>query len=160
MSDGTPGDQADGADFADLEAQAAAIEGPAAAAAPGALAQGAPTVDPVAVAAEAAELAGALQLARLLVRPMFGWWPDFGTVWSDAQIRQIAQAGAEVCIKHGWTMGDLMAKWGPYVGLALATAPPCVATYQAIGAHKAALAAQARQAKASAAGAAASGEPQ
>lgn len=80
----------------------------------------------------AAELLGALQLARVIVSPAFAWWPDFARTWSDPQLQAIAQAGADVMTRQGWTMGEVMATWGPYIALAGATLPPSLVTYQAI----------------------------
>lgn len=137
------GEQLPPDDLADLVQQAATIDAPSSGA-PGAP-PGAPVEDPA--AREARELRGALTLARVLVGPMFRWWPDFGSVWSDHTLQGISDSGAAVLVLNGWTMSDVFEKWGPYIGLALATAPPCVATYQAIQAHKAHLQQQqARQA--------------
>lgn len=121
----------EGDDFADLKRQANMIDG---AASPGS-APGEQAEDPT--TREARELHGALTLARMMVAPMFGWWPEFGTVWSDATLQGISNNGAAVLVRNGWSAGELFEKWGPYIGLAVATAPPCIATYQAIEQHKA-----------------------
>lgn len=84
----------------------------------------------------AAELLGALQLARAMVTPLFTWWPDFGQVWGDGQLQGIADAGGQVMDRHGWTMGGAMSEYGPYIALLGATAGPGLATYQAIKAHR------------------------
>lgn len=78
------------------------------------------------------ELMQALTMARMLVSPMFGWWQDFPRVWSDQTLQGIASGGAAVMLRHGWTMGDLFEKWGPYLALAMATIPPSAVTWQAI----------------------------
>lgn len=122
--------------LAALEAQAAALE---AAAAPAALPGAAPAMS------TADELLAALQLVRMMAAPMVTWWPDFGTVWSDQQIGQIAASGGAIMEKHGWTMGDAMSTYGPYIALMGATVPPAAATYAAIQQHRAELAAQARK---------------
>ena len=85
-----------------------------------------------------AELRDALGLARMMVAPMFAWWPDFGTCWSDAQLQTIASSGAAVMQRHGLSMGEVMTKWGPYVALGVATLPPSIATVQAVKARNAA----------------------
>lgn len=103
-----------------------------------------PPEDPV--AREARELLGALQLARMLVAPLFRWWPEFGQVWGDQTITGISQNGAAVLVRQGWSVGEIFEKWGPYIGLAVATAPPCIATHQAIQWHRAQLARQAKEA--------------
>lgn len=92
---------------------------------------------PVPVATNtAADLLGALQLARAMVTPLFAWWPDFGQVWNDGQLEGIADAGGQVMDRHGWTMGGAMQEYGPYIALLGATAGPGLATYQAIKAHR------------------------
>lgn len=125
-----------GSVLADLQAQADAVDGPA----PGTEQPGA---TPAVVADPAAELLGALTMARMLVQPMFDWWPRFPEVWSDSTLTGISQAGAQVMARHGWTMGDLLGQWGPYIALAGATAPPCWVTWKAIQAQQAAQAAAA-----------------
>ena len=117
--------------FDQLEAQALALEAEAAPpATPGAPGQAEP-VD------NAAELLGALQLARMMVAPMFAWWPDFERTYSDATLERIAAGGGAVMDKHGWTTGGLMGEWGPYIALATATAPPLFATWQAVKSERA-----------------------
>jgi hypothetical protein len=112
-------------ELAGLAAEAAGLEVPADGAAPGA-----PGDAPGVSVSE--ELLSALVMARLVVSPMFAWWPDFERVWADATLRGISQAGAQVMERHGWTMGQLMGQWGPYIGLIAAAAPPAFVTYKAI----------------------------
>ncbi|RZS56716.1 hypothetical protein [Sphaerotilus mobilis] len=116
-----------------LEAQAVALDAAASPPAPGAPGQ----AEPVPALDTAAELLGVLELLRMMAGPAMTWWPDFGQVWSDAQIRQIAQAGGAVIDRHGWAVGGLMSTWGPYLGLAAATLPPAAATYAAMRQHRA-----------------------
>ena len=87
------------------------------------------------------EIEQALQMARLMVAPMFRWWPQFADTWNDRALRGIAAGGSAVMVKHGWSMGDLFAEYGPYVALAGATIPPALVTYAAIK-HQKQLAAQ------------------
>ncbi|MDN3923339.1 hypothetical protein, partial [Roseateles violae] len=54
-------------------------------------------------------------------------------------------AGAAVMHKHGWTMGELMSSWGPYIALVGAVVPPSLVTYQAIKQRQADEQAAARQ---------------
>lgn len=110
--------------FAALEAQADLIESGGA---PGA--QATPALAPDNTEEE---LLAALTMARLMLAPAMGWWGEFGQVWNDATLRGIAEGGAAVMRKHGWTMGGLLSEWGPYLALIGATAPPAFATYQAI----------------------------
>lgn len=116
------------ADFAALDEQAHQLDGSANPDAP---------QRPQAPAADnAAELRAALEMARLMVRPMFAWWPQFDEVWSDRTIDGIATGGGAVMDKHGWTMGGALAEFGPYIALAGATIPPCIVTMQAIKQRK------------------------
>lgn len=128
--------------FAHLEAEAAALEGgpPIAGSAEAAQAEGAQ------LAQTAEELSQALGMARLMVRPMFGWWQGFDATWSDRTLQGIAAGGAAVMVKHGWTMGELFAEWGPYIALAGATLPPSLVTYGAIKQRKLEMIAAQRQA--------------
>lgn len=118
-------------DLAALDAIAhqAGQAAPGAAAAPGQVAE--------AVSSNASELLGALQMARMMVAPMFAWWPDFGQVWGDPTLQGIAQSGGAIMDKHGWTTGGLWGEFGPYAALAMATLPPAFVTVQAIKAQKA-----------------------
>lgn len=114
------------ADFAALEAEAAGVDAQGAPPAPGAVAAAVPASN------TAAELEGVLQMVRMLAAPACAWWPEFGQVWNDGQLRAIADAGAQVMDKHGWTVGETMSKWGPYVALIGATLPPAAVTWQAV----------------------------
>lgn len=108
-----------------LQAQAHAIEGTADPAAPAAL-------QPTDPGADAAELLAALKLARSLARAPLKWWQDFPHVWGDDTLQAIAAAGAEVMALHGWTAGQLLGKWGPYLSLCMAVGAPSWVTWEAI----------------------------
>lgn len=88
----------------------------------------------------AENLKGALDMAKLMLRPMFAWWPEFDQVWSDGQVGAIAAAGGAVCDKHGWNFAEVLGNYGPYLMLVAATAPPAMATMAAIKQAKAAAA--------------------
>ncbi len=88
----------------------------------------------------------ALTLAKTILTPAFAWWPEFDQVWSEHQVQQIAAGGAAVCDKHGWDFGGAIGAYAPYIALAVATAPPVIATARAIG-HAKAEAAEAARAK-------------
>jgi hypothetical protein len=96
---------------------------------------------PPAPPSDSAELFEALDLARVAVEPMFDWWPAYRPTWSDHALHRIADAGAAVMQRHGWTMGGLLNEYAPYIALALATAPPALTTYRAIEQHRRELAA-------------------
>ena len=115
-----------GEPFAELAQQAAAVESGAE--------PGAPAVVPIDNTPE--ELLGALTLCRLMLAPGFAWWPAFGEVWNDAALKGISEGGAAVMERHGWTMGGMLSEWGPYLALIAATAPPALATYQAMHERK------------------------
>lgn len=117
-------------DFAALDAQAVELDGAAAPAAADPAAAQATATD------NAAELLGALEMARLMASPAFAWWPDFAHVWSDKTLQGIAQGGGAVMAKHGWTMGAMFEQYGPYIALVGATLPPCLVTFQAIQQRK------------------------
>lgn len=84
----------------------------------------------------AAELADVLGMARMMCAPLLSWWPDYEKVWSDSQIQAISQAGAVVMVRHGWSMGEMVSQWGPYLALVAAAGLPAMATYTAIRQHK------------------------
>ena len=122
-------------DFRDLEAQAGTID---------ATAPGLPGTVAIAPAvAMADEIFGLLKMPRALVQSRFAWWPEFGTVWSDDQLRVIAQALADLCAHMGWTLDQLMGQFGPWLALAIAAGMPAFATYLAIKDRRAVLQAQA-----------------
>ncbi len=118
-------------DFAALEARADAID-----AAGVAQIQQQQQVQQKQDDAEAASMVDSLvevlQLARSMLAAGFAWWPHFGAVWNDGVLRGMAMNGAVIMQRQGWSVGDLMSKWGPYIGLLGVTAPAAYATYQAI----------------------------
>lgn len=119
--------------FAELEAQAAHIEGqlsPAAAAAQERQAE----AEGAEIEQTAADLLSALEMARAAAAGYLDWWPDFGRVWGDKTLQGIATAGAAVMQRHGLTLGGLLSD--PHVMLALAVAPPTFVTWSAIKQHK------------------------
>lgn len=121
------------ADLQGLAAEAAALEAEAGGAAPGQPGAAVPAVDNL-----EAELLSALQMARLGVGKFaFGWWQDFPQVWNDQTLQAIASAGAEIMRRHGWSMGEVLSQWGPYIALAGAVAPPSLVTWQALQERKA-----------------------
>lgn len=135
MKDATPAPAPEAGSLADLELQAQALEGAGQAQqerAQQAQAEQQQSQEQAAVELIAGELRQALGMLRMMAAPAFEWWQQFGKCWSDRQLDAIAQAGAAVMQRHGLTMGDLSAQWGPYIALAMATAPPALATYAAI----------------------------
>lgn len=85
-----------------------------------------------AIMSAAEELFGALQMVRMMAAPMMGWWPQFGEVWGDPTLRGIADGGAAVMERHGWTLGDAWGQFGPYIALIGAVLPPSLVTWQAV----------------------------
>lgn len=125
-----PVEDAEILDNADLDAialDAAAIEG-----------EGAPGASQAALPGmgNAENIQGALAMAKLMLGPVFAWWPEFDQVWSDGQIQGISGAAGLVCDKHGWNFGEAIGQYGPYLALVAATAPPVIATVSAVKAAK------------------------
>ena len=86
--------------------------------------------------ANADQIKGALMLAKVMLSPAFAWWDKFDDTWSEPQIASIGQAAGAVCDLHGWNAGDALGKWAPYIALGVCTAPPVMATVQAVKAAK------------------------
>lgn len=79
------------------------------------------------------DLLSALKMAQAVARGGV-WWltPDeFERLWGDQTLRGIAGPGAEIMRRHGWDVAGLMSRYGPYIALAGAIAPPAIATGQA-----------------------------
>lgn len=83
--------------------------------------------------------AGELLAAATMIRAM--WLPLIAAtsprkadalagVWNDGVLRQAAGAGAQVMQLHGITLGSVLGKFGPYVALVAALAPPVMQTAQ------------------------------
>lgn len=118
-------------DFAHLDGRAQAIDGAEHERA--AEAEARELADGQAQAAGMVEdLVSVLKMARGMVGTAFVWWEHFAAVWNDDVLRGIAENGAILMQRHGWTMGQLMSKWGPYLGLFGAVAPAAYATWLAI----------------------------
>lgn len=92
-----------------------------------------------------AELLQHLQTARFMVTPVFSWWPEFGLIWSDTTLKGIAANGAIVMQRHGWTLGEVLTKYGPYIGLAASLVPAVLATVAAVKVRQQQLRAQQAQ---------------
>jgi hypothetical protein len=94
-----------------------------------------PAAAPATVQADGLEndLLDVLRMVQVVARRGI-WWltPDeFGNLWGDATLQGIAGPGAEIMRRNGWTMADAMSKYGPYIALGAAVAPPAIATVQA-----------------------------
>jgi hypothetical protein len=87
-----------------------------------------------ATASAEAELLGALQLVRGMVFPLLAASIDerrmsaLASVWNDTVLAQSSAAGAQVMALHGWTLGGAFSRYGPYIALGAALAPPVLAT--------------------------------
>lgn len=84
------------------------------------------------VKSAATELKAALDIAASFAKPGM-WWLEpeqFETLWGSKSREQIAAAIAAVMQKHGWEIGGVMDKYGPYIALAMAVGPPALATVQ------------------------------
>lgn len=123
-------------EFADLAQRARAIDGAADTRASEHAASELAAIDAQA-GTMVADLVSVLKMARGMAGAAFAWWPQFEAVWNDDVVQGIAENGSILMIRHGWTMGDLMSKWGPYLGLLGAVAPAAYATWLAIQERKA-----------------------
>lgn len=56
----------------------------------------------------------------------------FNATWSDARLKNIASAAAAIMVKHGWTMGDVLEKYAPYIALVVALWKPAIETFKAL----------------------------
>jgi hypothetical protein len=80
------------------------------------------------------ELFGLLTMVRGMVFPMLRTvtldekMDALGKVWSDSVLGDAATAGADVMALHGWTIGGAFSRYGPYIALGAALAPPVLAT--------------------------------
>ena len=130
--DDTTPSSTENADFAALVEQAAEIEG--------AQQQAQEQRQEVQAASElqqmAKELADALRMVRMMAAPLMRWWPEFMEVWSDQVLQGLADNGAEIMRRNGWTMGEAWNALGPYIGLLGALLPPSLLTWQAIQARR------------------------
>lgn len=79
------------------------------------------------------DLGDALGIAAAVAQPAM-WWltpEQFEQLWGKRVQAAIAESGAEIMRRHGVTMGDMMSKYGPYIGLAGALGPSVLATASA-----------------------------
>lgn len=87
----------------------------------------------------AEDLADALSMAATMAEPAL-WWlspEQFQALWGKPVQKAIAASGAEIMRRHGLSMGDLLSKWGPYIGLGGALGPSVLATVAAFKRKKA-----------------------
>lgn len=85
-----------------------------------------------------AELRGLVELAAAMLGPVL---PKTSAA-AKMQAPHMAAAGAEIMRIHGWTMGGIMAKYAPYVALAVSVVPVYATARAEIAAQKAAAAQQ------------------
>lgn len=112
-----------------LAAEAAGLEGDAAVEA----CQAQEKQDKQAVDTLAADLADALKMAATVAQPAL-WWltpEQFESLWGKSVQKAMAESGAEIMRRHGLSMGDVLSKYGPYIGLAGALGPSTLATVAA-----------------------------
>lgn len=79
------------------------------------------------------DLGDALGMAAAVAQPAM-WWltpEQFDQLWGKRVQGAIAESGAEIMRRHGLSMGDVMSKYGPYLGLAGALGPSVLATASA-----------------------------
>jgi hypothetical protein len=83
------------------------------------------------------DLFSVLKMAQAAAQPGM-WWlspEQFQGLWGDHTLKNIAGPGAEIMRRNGWSVAGLMGKYGPYIALLGAVAPPTMAT---VAAYKAA----------------------
>lgn len=81
----------------------------------------------------ASDLADALGMAAVVAQPAM-WWltpEQFEQLWGKKVQAGIADNGAEIMRRHGLSIGDVLSKYGPYIGLAGALGPSALATVAA-----------------------------
>ncbi|MFM2450802.1 MAG: hypothetical protein RIS44_3252 [Pseudomonadota bacterium] len=79
------------------------------------------------------DLFSVLKMAQAAAKPGM-WWlshEQFHGLWGDNTLQNIAGPGAEIMRRNGWSVAGLMGKYGPYIALLGAVAPPTMATVQA-----------------------------
>lgn len=82
------------------------------------------------VQSNAGELLAALVMARMMALPILPPHKRaaLAEIWSDGVLGRVSEAGAAVLQLHGVALGSLMGRYGPYVALLAAVAPPVLAT--------------------------------
>ncbi|MEO8805854.1 MAG: hypothetical protein ABI433_07220 [Burkholderiaceae bacterium] len=128
-----PDQAGDASGFDDLTTQALLLDG-------GSAAPGAPA-EPEPGELMATELFALLKLPRVLAQKRFTWWPEFEKVWSDDQLRAIAQSFAQLAVHMKWDMDEIMSRFGPWLGLIIAAGVPAFVTWDAIQQRREAIAA-------------------
>lgn len=111
-----------------LEAQAQAMEQDAARAAEQ------PTPQEVEQAANARDdLLDTLKILRSMGGPLCHWMTaeKFAATWNDQRLKDIAEAGAAIMERHGWTVSALMGTYAPYIALIAAMGAPTLETVRA-----------------------------
>ena len=78
-----------------------------------------------------------------LAAKRFAWWPEFGVVWSDDQLRAIAQAFADLCVHMGWDIDEAMGRFGPWLAIVVTVGVPSFVTWDAVQDRRAEIAKQA-----------------
>ena len=91
-----------------------------------------------------ADLLDTLKMLRGVAGPACHWMTEdrFAKTWNDARLGDIAEAGAAIMERHGWTIGALFGTYGPYIALIAAMGAP---TLETIRAYKEATSVQAVQ---------------
>ena len=81
-----------------------------------------------------AELLATATLLRALVLPVLPAKKSaaLALVWSDDVLSSASAAGAAVLDLHGISMGQTLGRYGPYIALIAALAPPTLATLNVI----------------------------
>lgn len=119
------GEQATGAQAADLARLEAAVQEQGAPVEPGATQVAAQDED-------RGDLAGELSAVGSIVVSLLSVpYPGLSGIWTPDAVKQVAVTAAAVCQKRGWLAGGFMAGYGPEMAL-LATAGPLVVSSVAV----------------------------
>lgn len=138
----------------EIAREAEALEGPQGGEGGAGAPQGAPEPSAAAVDPETApgvaDLVNLMELAREAADPLLvdsgAFEPgQVAAIWSEPSLRSIAVPLVQICDRHGMGVGEVLDRWGPYVGLAAAVLFPSLATYKALRANKAAKAPDGQQ---------------
>lgn len=79
------------------------------------------------------ELTAALTLVVVLLTPAAPWLP---TIYTDAVLKRLGDAGGAVCDKYGWSIGDIFGRWGEELNLLAILIPLVMQTVTAVRASR------------------------
>lgn len=78
---------------------------------------------------EASELAALLQIVTGLFSPVF---PSLAKIYTPDTVRNLSESFVPVMIKHGWSTGGILGRFGEEFAFCAVAVPVAVATYKGI----------------------------